>query len=128
MNKHLDLALCIRLKAGGFPQDLPGWDGDYHELPTIPLNPDGMLCVTSDGRLFWQVESEPSEQVLCPPIISPDGAVGVLPWLNSKGVIYWIEWLGIGRPTFMAEHGGQDFEALTPEALIAAVLDALGAP
>lgn len=144
--EHLSLELCKRLKEAGYPQD--AWpqmvvSNFFGAMVGDPNEPE------EDFTLYWlsgltdELDYEISHGAVwyaCPPIITADGHGGVLPWLmerlrehpmaappyveiNADGSCDLLE----DNKLFERNHRLLNAEKImwSPEALIAAALDAL---
>lgn len=118
MSEHLSLETCRRLAKAGYPQG---------EWPQMVWNnySDGALLEYAEGNWNDPYDNMCADYYACPPIITPNGTGGVLPWLSARG-LYWECYLLADGLTRWGFHG-EDEAYLSPGALIAAALDALEA-
>lgn len=130
MNKHLSLATCKRLKAGGYRQDQ--WPQTVWVVPEA-INYSGewrvefWLSEKGVGVAYVQGAGRIREWIAEPPIIDALGTGGVLPWLRDKGIKVAYEEAFVHAPwSALLPTALTYIYSSTPEALVNAALDAMG--
>ena len=131
-DEHLNLATCIRLKAGGFSQNHTGmaWLKDPYQgwCRAYGTGREGrpFLVVNFTNAPVPATQYFHGEWIAEPPIIDALGTGGVLPWLRDKGIKVAYEEAFVHAPwSALLPTALTYIYSSTPEALVNAALDAM---